>query len=312
MADEPEKSNKLRWVASGVVIILFLIIGCSYGQWLKGMVQEKTKSKANALFSYDSGKDDSLDITATVVSVDPAKGEMQVRLECALNEALQDPETGGAAHPIDITVNAVSGKGEHHFKKGDLVGPIDFVTSIEGRSFEYPNDVYKSSIEVGVFAPQYEDEKPSKDAAPTSLEVVAVDIDGYATAGGFRVSKTELTEVFPKGTKEIEDGIYRVALQMQRTDLVQWFAKLIICLQWLLALSAVSVAFSVVVWGRKAELALFTWTTAMLFALPPMRNIMVGAPPIGVYIDFLGFLCCETLVACALTSIVVTWLWRKA
>ena len=89
------------------------------------------------------------------------------------------------------------------------------------------------------------------------------------------------------------------------------FARLIVALQWLLALSASIVTISVVIWKRKAELALFTWMTAMLFALPPMRNIMVGAPPIGIYVDFLGFLCCEGIVACSLASVVATWLIRK-
>ena len=311
MAEEAAKSNAPRWVMTVIVIILVAVIGVSYSNWLRGMVAEKTKNKANALFTMEAKEEDHVEVAASIVNIDPGKGEMQVRLECGLNGKLLDEDGGGAAIPIQVTVNSISGRSEHNYKKKEMVGPVDFVTGIEGTSFSYPDDAFKGAIEVGVFTPVYEDEKPAKDATPSSFDAVPMDIEGYSKTGGFVVTKGALEDVYQKGTKEYDSGEFRVVVKMERNPLIKMFANLIMFLQWMLASAAFIVTFVVVVWGRKPELAMFTWMTAMLFALPPMRNIMVGAPPIGIRIDFQGFLCCEGIVALCLCSLVLTWIIRK-
>jgi hypothetical protein len=100
-------------------------------------------------------------------------------------------------------------------------------------------------------------------------------------------------------------------LSIDRSELVKFFARFLLALQWVVALSALAVTMSVVIGGRKPEVAMFTWCTALLFALPAMRGMMVGAPEIGIYLDFFGFLCCEGVVVFCLTLLVMSWLIRK-
>lgn len=304
--------NAARWLVLALFALAMLLGGWSYQRWLNGLLAQKAATKDTALFTYENeDSDDLVSMVATISNIDPLKGDMTVRLETSVEGKLE-AEDGTLAQEIRILVNSVNGKAEYAFKKGESIGPIEYTTSLDGGTFQYPNDRYKAYLEVFVSSPTWRDPHHSKDAAPDESLAVPIDVEGYSTAGGFTVSKTALTEVFDKGVAEFDEGEFRTVLQMERTAPVKLFARFILTLQWLLALSGLSVVLRVVIGGRKCELALFTWLTAMLFALPPMRNAMVGVPSIGIYVDFLGFLCAEGLVACSLAALVLTWHLRKA
>lgn len=311
MADNPP-NNKVPLLLTVLLLIAVLVGGAQYRQWLSQLSTEKTKTKANALFDHEPKDfDDGVEMTLTIVGVDPGRGEMMMRAEWAGSGDVLD-ENGTLKIPIDINVNASSGKAEFHFKQGEMLAPTDFNVAMEGLSFNYPSDSYTSSVEVITSSPVWAG-KPGKDTPPDHFDAVELSSVGYAKASGFSVTKEAAlsSEYFAKGTKEAETGVYRASFKAHRSDLVIKFSKLIMALQWLLALSASAVTISVVIWKRKPELAMLTWMTAMLFALPPMRNIMVGAPPIGIQVDFQGFLLCEGIVAFCVASLVATWLVRK-
>ncbi len=99
-------------------------------------------------------------------------------------------------------------------------------------------------------------------------------------------------------------------MQVSRSATIVAFAIFIMILKWLLALGALFVMLSVTVRGRKVELAMFSWLAALLFALPPLRNVMPAVPPLGTLSDFLSFFWAEGIVALSLALIVFTWLRR--
>lgn len=308
---EDTPSNKVPLIMTILLLVFVLVAGSSYRAWLNQLSADKAKSKANALFEHEP-KDfgDGLEMSLTIVGVDPSRGEMLLRAEWVGSGDVLS-EDGTLKIPVSINVNASSGKSEFNFKPGEMLAPTDFNVALEGASFNYPDDTYTGSIEVITSSPVWAG-KHGKDTPPDHFEVVELSTIGYAKAGGFSIEKEKaLSDYFAKGAKEAEPGAYRASFKAKRSDLVVKFARLIMGLQWLLALSASAVTISVVIWKRKPELAMLTWMTAMLFALPPMRNIMVGAPPIGIYVDFLGFLLCEGIVAFCVASLVVTWIVRK-
>jgi hypothetical protein len=45
----------------------------------------------------------------------------------------------------------------------------------------------------------------------------------------------------------------------------------------------------------------------MIFALPSMRNIMPGAPPLGVHADSIVFLWAEVAVVIGLVLVISAW-----
>ncbi|MBS2040481.1 DUF4436 family protein [bacterium] len=290
--------NAVRWLLLAAFCLAMLVGGWSYQRWLSGMVAQKAATKDATLFEFDNEEtDDVVRVIATISSVDPLKGDMTVRLETSAEGNLVSDD-GTLKQDIHIYVNSVTGKADYPFKRGETMGPIEYTTSLDGSTFQYPNDRYQAYVEVI--------------ASNEKAEAVPLEVEGYSTAGGFVIRKGDVKDVFEHNVPEFDEGEARVVLNMERSAPVKLFARFILTLQWLLALSGLSVVLRVVIGGRKCELALFTWLTAMLFALPPMRNAMVGVPSIGIYVDFLGFLCAEGLVACSLAALVLTWHLRKA
>ncbi len=100
-------------------------------------------------------------------------------------------------------------------------------------------------------------------------------------------------------------------IEIERSDLVQFSAHTIVALIWITALSTAAVALKTLITDIKPDPALLTWTGVALLALPALRQTMAGAPAIGIYIDFYGFLCCEAIVVLSLLAITVKWLARK-
>lgn len=99
-------------------------------------------------------------------------------------------------------------------------------------------------------------------------------------------------------------------IEIQRSDLVQFSAHTIVALIWVTALSVAAAALKTLIVESKPDPALLTWASVALLALPALRQTMVGAPAIGIYIDFYGFLCCEVIVVVSLLAMTVKWLAR--
>jgi len=100
-------------------------------------------------------------------------------------------------------------------------------------------------------------------------------------------------------------------VEIERSDLVQFSAHMIVTLIWMIALSVAATALKTLLTDHKPEPALLTWATVALLALPTLRQTMAGAPAIGIYIDFYGFLCCEAIVVVSLLAMTTKWLARK-
>ncbi len=100
-------------------------------------------------------------------------------------------------------------------------------------------------------------------------------------------------------------------IEIERSDLVQFSAHTIVALIWMTALSVAAAALKVLLAENKPDPALLIWASVALLALPALRQTMAGAPAIGIYIDFYGFLCCEIIVVFSLLAMTVKWLARK-
>ncbi|MBS2035759.1 DUF4436 family protein [bacterium] len=101
-------------------------------------------------------------------------------------------------------------------------------------------------------------------------------------------------------------------VEIERSDLVQFEAHTIVALLWLISLGTAAVALKTVLTENSPDPALLTYNAVVLFALPALRQTMAGAPAVGIYIDFYGFLCCEVIAVVSLSALTVSWLARKA
>ena len=76
----------------------------------------------------------------------------------------------------------------------------------------------------------------------------------------------------------------------------------------MLTMLALVVARSVAIRKRRIEATMASWFAALLFAMVPLRTNLPGAPPIGVYLDFLVFLWILIGLMIALGIFITSWL----
>ena len=75
----------------------------------------------------------------------------------------------------------------------------------------------------------------------------------------------------------------------------------------LLAGSALTIGGLAFLGVRRVEAALMGALGAMVFAVPALRNVLPGAPPLGVRADAFVFLWVQLAVILGLTLFVATW-----
>ncbi|RKO94664.1 hypothetical protein BDK51DRAFT_29638, partial [Blyttiomyces helicus] len=80
-------------------------------------------------------------------------------------------------------------------------------------------------------------------------------------------------------------GIVAVHVEFTRSWMIRFFAIGIFLLMWLLSFAILVLAVSLCWRRRKVEPPTIAVTLSMLFALPTVRNIMPGIPPLGIIFD---------------------------
>lgn len=233
-----------------------------------------------------------LAIDARVVTVDPVKGEMVVRLQFAPQGDLLSGDGFSPTKDLILNTSGAAGKSVINFKKGERMNPSDIILDTVGPIADYPFDEHDADLILILHAPS---SKGDAENIPFNL-VYSGNVEGY------RIE--EFDEAAPS------PGFLALDVHVSRSSSARLFAVFIMVLEWLLALSAAAVVF---VWirGRRIEVTMFGWMGALLFALVPLRSAMPSVPPVGVLSDFLSFFWAEGVVAVSLVAAVSTWVMRR-
>ena len=296
---DTKKSNVKQIVLGVIAFILFVV---AYVGVLGLYRSEKTISMTQ--FAAEQGADPNhVEIGAKLMSVDPVKGDLVVRLQFFHNGDLLSQDGVSLAKTLVLNLNSATGKAEHIFKKGEGMNPTEVTVSLfNGFVTDYPLDVNDATLVISLVSPIPADSSAGKDAPP-EYESIPVVVNFTGALIGYRIAANE--------SSDKEAGYCEINMIIHRSWMVIAFAALIMSLKWLLAMSALLVMLSVVVRGRKVELGMFSWLAALLFAMPPLRNLMPNVPPIGSLPDFLAFFWAEDIVVISLAMIVFTWLRRS-
>ena len=113
-------------------------------------------------------------------------------------------------------------------------------------------------------------------------------------------------------SKESTSDYVGIDMTISRAATTKFFSFFVMAMMWGLTLGVLFLTLSVVLRGRKVELAMFSFTAALLFAFAAVRNAQPGTPPIGTYSDFISFFWAEVIIALCLIILVFTWLLRPA
>lgn len=144
--------------------------------------------------------------------------------------------------------------------------------------------------------------KKEEAAKPGAEESVPVAVDFYGSIPGMKIEAAK--------SPDSDDDYVGIDMKVGRSSTVIFFSLFITFLMWGATIAVALLVLSVILRGRKIEVGMFSFLSALLFALVAVRNSQPGVPPIGVFSDFISFFWAEVILALCLLTLVFTWLLR--
>lgn len=288
--EEPKKSKK------GLVIglILLLVLAAAYVFVLCAFKNEGD-NRAAVLAPNEKLGNDRIEAYARIVSADPVKGDLSVRLTFTPHGSLLSADGVTLSRDLLLDVSSAAGKHAYEFKKGKRMDPVEAIVEIyDGEPMEYPFDKHEAQLSF-YFEPA---------GASEADKSVPVAVQLYGSVSGLKIDA--------EYAKENADDHVVVDLSLCRAPTAIFFSVFIMAAMWSLTLGVVFLVFRVLAGHRKIEISMFSFLGALLFAFPALRNSQPGTPPIGTLSDFLAFFWAEVLIALSLLAVVLTWLIRGA
>ncbi|KAJ9064067.1 hypothetical protein DSO57_1034315 [Entomophthora muscae] len=105
---------------------------------------------------------------------------------------------------------------------------------------------------------------------------------------------------------------YRFKIKISRPFTLILFSFLIIILMWALSLSMAVLAINIVIGlDARPECSFLGQGSALLFALPRLRNVQPDVPPIGIIIDGVGFYWNMAIAGMSFAAVLMIWMVRR-
>jgi len=291
--EETTKSKKPMMVG----IILLLIFAGLYVFVLNAYRNEGANRAAELTADTAKAGENRIDVSGRIVTADPIKGDVVVRLEFSPHGSFASGDGGMLSRDLDLYVSSATGKNVHEFKKGKRMNPVEAVVEIyDGEPMDYPFDSHSAELSF-FFEPS-----AGKGGEPASAEAIPMAVEMRGSVAGLRLD----TEIAKENTPDhavIDIGI-------QRATTAVFFSVFIMIAMWALVIGVISLVYRVFAGHRKIEISMFSFLGALLFAFPALRNSQPGTPPIGTMSDFLAFFWAEVIIALSLLAVVLRWIIR--
>jgi hypothetical protein len=235
-----------------------------------------------------------LAIYVDLAAVDPVRLSMDVRLDVASAHGARGKHYGGRLNrDVELLVSDGDIEQEYTLRRGDPLSSRAFVAGLQGAVARYPFDSYATRIAVSAV-------ELSANNGRKAIPVRATLWEGVP-AWDLRVAQLR--------PLDSAQGL-TLALDVRRPVPLVFFACVIYSLIGVIAVCAITIGALVFVGTRRLEVTLVGALAGMVFALPIMRNILPGAPPLGVLPDIFILLWAEVAVAVGLILFVTAWAQR--
>jgi len=282
-----------RWISffisSAVLgVVLVFVVG-----WANNQEGIKLRNKFDSYTTDSNLTSDStdlvLEIGVQVNSFDP-NGKTGPALGVQLSYApFLNPDTQLDNLPFAIQI--IVQQQTFNFSANATLPDHSFSLNAPGNPNSYPFDLYDASIDIQV------------SILPNGFLPLVVfsqgAVQGFTYTTNFQ-SSSDGSEV-------------SIDFYVQRSTTTRVFAAIVFLLMWCLSLSIFVAAMSTWFRGKKAELPLASISTALLFALPNIRNSQPGVPsPVGTTEDMVGFFWNILLVAASAIFLLVKWILQNA
>jgi hypothetical protein len=284
--EETKKSKSALIVG----LLLLLVFACAYIFVLCAYKNEGENRAAFLEADTQKAGENRIDVSGRIVTADPVKGDVVVRLEFTPHGSLASSDGGSLTRDLEFYVASATGKNLHEFKKGKRMNPVEAVVEIyEGEPMDYPFDKHSAELS---FAFQ----------SPGGSESVPVAVEMRGSVAGLRIDTEYAKEHAPDHAV--------IDISLERASTARFFSIFIMIAMWALTFGVIFLVFRVFAGHRKIEISMFSFLGALLFAFPALRNSQPGTPPIGTLSDFLAFFWAEVIIALSLLAVVLCWLVR--
>ncbi|MEP6903706.1 MAG: DUF4436 family protein [Actinomycetota bacterium] len=312
----------LKNIGVGGGIILVFVIA-----WVTMVNAQTETEKKPTLPDANAKKENYIEVVAKVLSIEPIKGDVNVRLEFEPHGSFTK-EDGTLARNLKLDINSSNGKQEITFEKGKRLTPTEAVLNMyDGNVTNYPFDKHQADL---IFwfsvkpdkpaekpktteenpAAKPTDEKPVSETKPATDETdeeeveVPISFEFTPSLAGYKIESAK--------HKDSDETYVDTGMKISRSPMVIFFSVFVMLLMWAVSIAVLFLVLSVVVRGRKVEIAMFSFIATLLFAFATVRNSQPAVPPIGTLSDYISFFWAEVILALCLLTILFTWLLRPA
>ncbi|ELS34674.1 MULTISPECIES: DUF4436 family protein [Pseudanabaena] len=275
-----------------ILLFLALFIG-AFSSALYFYQNDRTQRSADLVFGDDKIPN-RLDVDVSLLAIDPIKGELTLRF-APKPEGTYSTKEFYLTKDLKFFTGIESGKSEVTLEKNHIIDSVTGTISIvKGRVSDYPFDSHVSDLYIFFTNPK--DEK----------EEIPILVNFYGAVSGYNVD----ADYIPKNEFQSTDEVKALRINISRSIITKSFSIFLMLAMWLIGLVIFTMSMVVLWQPRPIEFGMFTLIAGMLFALPAVRNLQPGVPPLGGLSDFLSFFWAESLVALSLPILFFTWLVR--
>lgn len=241
-----------------------------------------------------SPNDTTTTVSARVLDVDASAGLVRVRLAIRPQRSLLSGEV--LSENLDLVVNDTEGSTVRTISAGQPVSPI--VVSLplsDGVVAQYPFDTYSAILLVRLTRVDQ--------TSGTEPDVVPISMDVSST-----VSEFDLEGRLSSSTPTEGAEVAVVEFEVTRSAAAVVYTLGVMAIMLALAVTGIAIIWATYNWRVELPPWIYGYFVGVLFALPPLRASLPGAPPPGAIVDFLSFYPSVGVVASAMVVVVVHWL----
>jgi hypothetical protein len=250
-------------------------------------------SSTEQTFEWGAGPSNrTLQVYLEIISFDPVRDALEARLDFATFSSPLGSRFAGVAG-TDMTVEIADGESDREIqlRHGEPMASVSATIDIGGGSVDtYPLDQYHAELSIVGY-----DGTDADTAQPVPLHVVVWD----------RLANWDIKMVQAKQPL-ITAGI-NLTIHARRPVQIQLFAVTLYAAMAVMGCTGIVIGVLLFLGIRRMDTTLAAVLSAMIFALPAIRNIMPGAPPLGVRADSMVFLWAEVAVVIGLVLVVSAW-----
>ena len=277
----PTKRKRARWV------LVLLVLGPILATVVSVIVVPN--SPADTITTSSAGTSRSLEVRAVLRNLNADLGEVTLRLQFQPVGTLAG--SSGLATPVKIVVLGATEGGAISLT-ADAPPPLTQLTLplVGSRVTRYPLDRYETKL---VMAAETDAGVP----VPLSVRIAA-NLNDFST-------RAELDR------PTIRSNSFGARFSFRRNAATLVWSGILIMIFWLVAAGGAMLTWMVIVDNQPIPIWVWAFLTGILFALPPLRVGLPGAPPFGSLVDWLAFYWAVVVVAASLVALMTTWFIRQ-